>query len=355
MQFPFITRGGSSFFPKGGGFDPTTMRSIVHEPRSGEPIFFVLFWNVFLASTNGMMAFFYAHAMSEPRSGEPIFLGLFWTPVSDVFLASTNHMMAFFYAHITCSLGSPKGGGGGGFKPYDPPLITYGIFGLWHYYINGRMLTKQANIEKIYVYMRASLEIFAFHIKKLLFLSIFCWYFRNFVGTNDIGLLVGLHVPTDFQIYRQNSEKALWGSLGGGAPLPPPPPPPPSGYASGPPWLFVATMTRNGVWPQWTRFPGHGWPVFFYIYFFRAMMMMMMMMMMIDEMIMPMIYHYNPKIGGGGGEDIIMILYPPWKFVGSPPPPPPTPMSSTPGSQYRGLIFRPGSYIPLKKSSSNSL
>ena len=53
--------------------------------------------------------------------------------------------------------------------------------------------------------------------------SIFCWYCRNFVGTNDI--LVGLHVPTDFQMYRQNSEKALlWGQF--------PPPPPPSGYAS---------------------------------------------------------------------------------------------------------------------------
>ena len=32
-------RGGSSNFPR-GGYDPTTMRSIVHEPRSGEPIFF---------------------------------------------------------------------------------------------------------------------------------------------------------------------------------------------------------------------------------------------------------------------------------------------------------------------------
>ena len=34
-------------------------------------------------------------------------------------------------------------------------------------------------------------------------------------------MLVGLHVPTNFQMYRQNSEKAL-----------PPPPPPPSGYAN---------------------------------------------------------------------------------------------------------------------------
>ena len=57
-------------------------------------------------------------------------------------------------------------------------------------------------------------------ILKLLFLSIFCWYFRYFVGTND--MFVGLHVATNFQMYRQNSEKALWG--GGG--LPPAPPPP---------------------------------------------------------------------------------------------------------------------------------
>ena len=39
-----LNRGGSSFFPRGGGgFDPTTMRSIVHEPRSGEPIFVCYF------------------------------------------------------------------------------------------------------------------------------------------------------------------------------------------------------------------------------------------------------------------------------------------------------------------------
>ena len=67
--------------------------------------------------------------------------------------------------------------------------------------------------------MRASelRKILHFHIEKLLFLSIYCWYFRNFVGTNDI--LVGLHVPTDFQMYRQNSEKASWG--GGNCPPPP--------------------------------------------------------------------------------------------------------------------------------------
>ena len=66
------------------------METIVHEPRSGEPIF-LLFWtpvsDVFLASTNAMETI-----VHEPRSGEPIFLVLFWTPVSDVFLASTNAM-----------------------------------------------------------------------------------------------------------------------------------------------------------------------------------------------------------------------------------------------------------------------
>ena len=44
-----------------------------------------------------------------------------------------------------------------------------------------------------------------------------CYFFQYFVGTNDI--LVGLHVPTDFQMYRQNSEKALLGGGGAIAPL----------------------------------------------------------------------------------------------------------------------------------------
>ena len=64
-----------------------------------------------------------------------------------------------------------------------------------------------------------------FYILNLLFLLIFCRYIRYFVGTND--MLVGSHVPTNFQMYRQKSEKAL---LGGGGQLPPPPPP--SGYAN---------------------------------------------------------------------------------------------------------------------------
>ena len=46
-----------------------------------------------------------------------------------------------------------------------------------------------------------------FHILKLLFLLIFCWYFRYFVGTND--MLVGSHVPTNFQMYQQNYARWL--------------------------------------------------------------------------------------------------------------------------------------------------
>ena len=56
-----------------------------------------------------------------------------------------------------------------------------------------------------------------FYILNLLFLSIFCRYIRYFVGTND--MLVGSHVPTNFQMYRQKSEKALLGGQ-----LPPLPP-----------------------------------------------------------------------------------------------------------------------------------
>ena len=51
-----------------------------------------------------------------------------------------------------------------------------------------------------------------FYILKLLLLSIFCWYYRYFVGTND--MLVGLHVPTKLR-------KSIGG--GGGAIAPPAP------------------------------------------------------------------------------------------------------------------------------------
>ena len=69
-----------------------------------------------------------------------------------------------------------------------------------------------------------------FYILNLLFLSIFCRYIRYFVGTNN--MLVGSHVPTNFQMYRQiskctdkNPKKHYWGGSC--------PPCPPSGYANG--------------------------------------------------------------------------------------------------------------------------
>ena len=84
------------------------------------------------------------------------------------------------------------------------------------------------------MYMRASelRKMFShFYILKLLFLPIFCWYFRYFVGTND--MLVGLHGATNFEMYRQNSEKALLGEGGGNCPPAPPPSPPPATLMAG--------------------------------------------------------------------------------------------------------------------------
>ena len=95
------------------------------------------------------------------------------------------------------------------------PFITYGI---WHYDIT-TVCRQNANIETIYVRASELRHFLHFHIKKtLLFLSIFCWYFRNFVGTNDI--YCRLTCTDRFQMYRQNSEKHYWG--GGGEIAPPP-------------------------------------------------------------------------------------------------------------------------------------
>ena len=73
---------------------------------------------------------------------------------------------------------------------------------------------------------RASLENFG------IFTFLNCYFFQYFVGTTDTLSVqmtcLSAHVPTNFQMYRQKSEKALLG--GGGGQLPPPPP---SGYANG--------------------------------------------------------------------------------------------------------------------------
>ena len=76
------------------------------------------------------------------------------------------------------------------------PVLTYGM-ALYKRQYTDKTLTMIKSM-----YMRASgaseLRKFShFYILKLLFLSIFCWYFRYFVGTNE--MLVGLHVPTKFR------------------------------------------------------------------------------------------------------------------------------------------------------------
>ena len=52
------------------------------------------------------------------------------------------------------------------------------------------MSTKHWHWENLYLCERASLEIFEFSYSKTAICTIFCWYFRYFVGTND--MLVGL-------------------------------------------------------------------------------------------------------------------------------------------------------------------
>ena len=63
-----------------------------------------------------------------------------------------------------------------------------------------------------------------------------CYFFQYFVGTSEtlsvqMTYLSAYNVPTDFQMYRQNSEKAVGGIIS-------PPPPPPSGYASALPYVL---------------------------------------------------------------------------------------------------------------------
>ena len=98
-------------------------------------------------------------------------------------------------------------------------------------YISKTVYRQNTNIEKVYVYIceRASLENFG------IFTFLNCYFFQYFVGTSDT-LSVQMtclsayytctdkfpNVPTNFQMYRQKSEKAL---LGGGGAAPPPPAP----------------------------------------------------------------------------------------------------------------------------------
>ena len=70
-----------------------------------------------------------------------------------------------------------------------------------HVPTNFQNIPTNTNIKQMYMYASELRKFWHFYILTLLFLSIFCRYSRYFVGTND--MLVGLHVPTNFLIYRQ--------------------------------------------------------------------------------------------------------------------------------------------------------
>ena len=82
-----------------------------------------------------------------------------------------------------------------GVIPMQFPFITYGM----ELYIDDSIPTN-TNIEQMYVYASELRNFWHFHILKLLFLSIFCWYIENKSWFNFI-----------------------WG--GASAPQAPPPPP----------------------------------------------------------------------------------------------------------------------------------
>ena len=79
--------------------------------------------------------------------------------------------------------------------------------------------------------MRASLVFyFAFSHSKTAISFNFCWYTADTLPVQN-DMLVGLRVLSNFQMYRQNSEKALLGGGGGGRVIAPFP-----GYANGSRW-----------------------------------------------------------------------------------------------------------------------
>ena len=105
-------RGGSSFFPRGGG------GVWPNDDAEHRPLFFWLFWtpvsDVFLASTV-LTAWwrFSMHRRCPSRVAAIRFFLLFWTPVSDVFLASTLTTWWRFSMHISHVHLAAQGGGGG--------------------------------------------------------------------------------------------------------------------------------------------------------------------------------------------------------------------------------------------------
>ena len=128
------------------------------------------------------------------------------------YLVGTNDMLVGL--HVPPKFRKIMGGGGGELPPSG---YASGY--------NKRQYTDKTLTLRESMYMWASgaselRNFFHFHILKLLFLSIFCWYFRYSVGTND--MLVGLNVPTKLR-------KSI---IGGGGALLHYCPPAPSGYAN---------------------------------------------------------------------------------------------------------------------------
>ena len=92
------------------------------------------------------------------------------------------------------------------------PCITYGI---WRY---KRQNTDKTLTSRKSIYASELRKYLPFHILKMLFLVIFCWYFKYFVGTN------GMHASRltkscndKFPNVTKNKYEAI-------APMPPPPP-----------------------------------------------------------------------------------------------------------------------------------
>ena len=111
IRYFVISRGGSSFFPR-GGFDPSsTSRFFFTSREAASRFFFVLFYEPRSGEPNFFWPFcepiFLAILRAAKRRAD--FFWLFWTPVSDVFLASTNAMET-----MITSLAAQGGGGGGG-------------------------------------------------------------------------------------------------------------------------------------------------------------------------------------------------------------------------------------------------
>ena len=98
---------------------------------------------------------------------------------------------------------------------------------VWHY---NTICRQNINIEKFFVYVSERSER-AYKICIFTFKN--CYFFQYFVGTSEtlsvqMTYLSAYNVPTDFQMYQQNSEKAVEGNC----------PPPPFGYASALPYVL---------------------------------------------------------------------------------------------------------------------